>query len=191
MSETIPTVDLTDHFLISMPHMSDANFTHTLTYICDHNDEGVMGIIINRPLDVSLKEILNHLEIDTSQLKMPEIPVFSGGPVAEERGFILHTPCEQEWASSHVVSDQVSLSTSLDILEAIASGQGPERFLVALGYAGWGAGQLEKELAENTWLSCPADLDILFDSKAEERLEKAAALLGINLDLLTSQSGHS
>lgn len=191
MTESIPAVDLTNHFLISMPHMSDSNFTHTLTYICDHNDQGAMGIVVNRPMDMSLKEILEHLEIDSSKTAQPEQQIYNGGPVAAERGFIVHSPTGQQWASTHRVTDQVSLSTSLDILESIGAGQGPERFLVALGYAGWGAGQLEQELADNTWLSCPADLNILFNANADERLQQAAASLGVDLGLLTSQSGHA
>ncbi len=187
----MPDINLRNHFLISMPHMSDRNFTHTLTYICDHTEDGAMGIVINRPLDLSLKDILGHLDMETDSMKDPDMPVYSGGPVQSERGFVLHSPSEKEWLSSHPVNEQIHLSTSLDILESIAAGRGPERFLVALGYAGWGAGQLEQEIGENAWLSCPADLDIMFSTAASERLDAAASLLGINLDLLTSDSGHA
>lgn len=183
--------NLIDHFLISMPHLRDDHFTQTLTYICDHSDQGAMGIVINRPLDVTLKGILNHLEIDCSRFDEIRLPVFDGGPISTDRGFILHSPSVDQWSSSYEVTDQVSLSTSLDILKSIGAGDGPERFVVALGYAGWSAGQLEEELAANHWLTCPADLDILFDTEAEERLSKAAGLLGIDLRLLSSQVGHA
>ena len=189
MTDSMPEIHLKDHFLISMPHMSDHNFTHTLTYICDHNQDGAMGIVINRPMDMSLKDILSHLEMDTESMQKPDMAVYSGGPVQGERGFVLHSP-GKEWESSHPINDQIHLSTSLEILQAIAEGKGPERFLVALGYAGWGAGQLEQEMGENAWLSCPADLDIMFDTAVEQRLDAAASILGINLDLLTSESGH-
>lgn len=191
MNNKHSSVNLTNQFLMSMPHLSDDHFTQTLIYVCDHTEQGAMGIVINRPLDMSLKEILNHLEIDCSRLGERREPVFDGGPVSTERGFIIHSPTEEEWSSSYAVTDEVSLSTSLDILESIAAGEGPERFVVALGYAGWSAGQLEEELAANHWLSCPADLDILFNTQADERLKQAAGLLGVDLSLLTSQAGHS
>ena len=190
MTDTKTDIHLKDHFLISMPHMSDRNFSHTLTYICDHSEEGAMGIVINRPMDLSLKDILNHLDMETESMQDQEVPVYSGGPVQGERGFVLHSPGE-EWTSSHAINEHIQLSTSLDILQSIAEGKGPEQFLVALGYAGWGAGQLEAEIGNNAWLSCPADLDIMFSTRAEKRLDAAASLLGINLDLLTSESGHS
>ncbi len=191
MSENNPSVDLTNHFLISMPHLSDSHFTQTLTYICDHNDQGAMGIVINRPLEMSLKEILDHLEIDCSRMGEQRQLVFDGGPVATERGFVIHSPMETVWASTHQVTADVSLSTSLDILDAIGAGEGPEKYIVALGYAGWGAGQLEEELAANQWLSCPADLNILFTVQSEDRLQQAAKSLGVDLDLLSSQVGHA
>lgn len=183
---------LRDQFLISMPHLHDRAFEHTVTYICDHNEYGAMGLIINRPLDLSLKDILGHLDMPTDSIQHPEMPIYSGGPVQGERGFVLHSPTpDREWISSLEINPQLMLTTSLDILEAIATGKGPERCLIALGYAGWSAGQLESEICANAWLSCPADLDILFATEAEDRLEAAASKLGINLDLLTSQMGHS
>lgn len=184
-------IDLRNHFLISMPHMNDGNFTHTLTYICDHSDQGAMGIVINRPLDLSLKEILGHLDLETMDMREPNMPVYSGGPVQGDRGFVLHSPSQEQWTSTLPVNEDIHLSTSLDILESIANGGGPERYLVALGYAGWGAGQLEQEIGSNAWLSCQADLDIIFDTVAAERLDAAASLLGINLDLLPSEPGHA
>lgn len=185
-----PDIDLCNHFLISMPQMADQNFTQTLTYICDHSREGAMGLVINRPLDLSLKEILAHLDMDTLALAQPTMPVYAGGPVQGERGFVLHSPSAKPWLSTHEIHPELHLTTSLDILEAIARGEGPERYLIALGYAGWGAGQLEQEIQNNAWLSCPADADILFATDASDRLHAAAAKLGVNLDLISSQTGH-
>ncbi|WP_428035011.1 YqgE/AlgH family protein [Amphritea sp.] len=180
---------LQDHFLFSMPHMNDPNFAQTLIYICEHSESGAMGIVVNRPLGIDLSELLNHLGFsDTSDQAEP---VYAGGPVQDDRGFILHRRTANEWESCYHITGELTLTTSMDILQAISENSGPEQFLVALGYAGWGAGQLEQELSENVWLSCPANLDIMFRTPAEERLQAAAATLGINLDLLTSQSGHA
>lgn len=181
---------LQGHFLISMPHMDDRNFDHTVTYICDHNENGAMGIVVNRPLEMPLSELFEHLEL-ANAATFSDIPVYSGGPVQNDRGFILHSPVEQQFASSLHINSTLTLTTSVDILETIANDAGPENYLVALGYAGWGSGQLEQELSDNVWLSCPADSDILFAIPAAERLQAAAAILGVNLDLLTSQSGHA
>jgi len=181
---------LQGHYLISMPHMDDQNFDHTVTLICEHNEYGAMGVVVNRPSELDLHEMLIHLEMHP----LPElslIPVYTGGPVKTDRGFILHRPCEVNFHSSSDVTDQLSLTTSIDILEAIARKEGPDDYLIALGYAGWGAGQLEQELSDNAWLSCPANLDIMFGTPAEERLQAAASSLGVNLNLLTSQSGHA
>lgn len=180
---------LQGHFLISMPHMDDPNFAQTVIYICEHNASGAMGIIINRPIEIDLGELLQHL--DFSFHNDQTAPVYAGGPVQDDRGFILHRRTTNEWESCYHITDELTLTTSMDILQAISENSGPEQFLVALGYAGWGAGQLEQELSENVWLSCPANLDIMFHTPAEERLQAAAATLGVNLDLLTSQSGHA
>lgn len=189
--QTTPETNLRGQFLISMPHLHDGNFSQTVTYICDHSDQGAMGLVINRPMGLSLKDILGHLEINVEALAHPETPIYAGGPVQGERGFVLHPPCGRSWLSTFEINRQLHLTTSLDILESIAAGEGPDRYLIALGYAGWGAGQLEQEIVDNAWLSCPADLDILFATEASDRLEAAASKLGINLDLLTSQSGHA
>lgn len=181
---------LQGHFLISMPHMDDRNFDHTVTYICDHNESGAMGIVVNRPLELDLAELMQHLELANADHFKTE-PVYAGGPVQNDRGFILHSPVTRQFSSSLQINSELTLTTSVDILETIANGNGPEKYLVALGYAGWGSGQLEQELSDNVWLSCPADSDILFAIPAAERLQAAAAILGVNLDLLTSQSGHA
>lgn len=181
---------LQGHFLISMPHMDDHNFDHTVTFICDHNEYGAMGIVVNRPLELELDALLQQLDMSPPP-ELASVPVYAGGPVQCDRGFILHRPNDSDWTSSFAVSDQLSLTTSTDILAAIADSNGPDEYLVALGYAGWGAGQLEQELIDNVWLSCPANLDIMFRTPAAERLQAAASSLGVNLDLLTGQSGHA
>lgn len=181
---------LSNHFLIAMPSLADPNFARTVTYLCEHNDEGALGIVINRPSEVSLGELLEHMGIGASAGGIGTTPVFMGGPVQRERGFVLHPP-EGEWDASLRVADGICVTTSRDILEAVARGEGPESFLVALGYAGWGPGQLEQEMAENAWLSGPADPAIIFRQRHDERWRAAAALLGVDLTLLSSQTGHA
>ncbi len=180
----------TDHFLIAMPALDDPNFQRTVTYICEHNSNGAMGIVINRPTDVSLGELLEHTEIETELAEVAARTVFMGGPVQQDRGFVLHTPGDT-WDSTLAISGQAAVTTSRDILAAIATASGPERFMVALGYAGWGAGQLEQEMAENAWLCGPASADILFDLDVESRWQAAAALLGVDLTLLSGDAGHA
>lgn len=183
-------VSLTNHFLIAMPQLEDPNFFHSVTYICQHNDEGAMGIIINQPLDMNLGEILVHLEIDNEDPDLGEQPVYFGGPVQQDRGFILHRP-GKNWEGTLFISDEVALTTSSDILKDIANHQGPSQSLIALGYAGWGEGQLEQEMAQNAWLSVPASAGIIFDTPVEKRWESAAALLGIDLERLSEDVGHA
>lgn len=180
---------LQGHFLISMPHMDDPNFAQTVIYICEHNESGAMGIVVNRPIEMDLGQLLQHLEFSYDS-DLTDL-IYAGGPVQNDRGFILHRHTTNEWDSCYNITDELTLTTSMDILKAISENSGPEQFLVALGYAGWGPGQLEQELSDNVWLSCPANLDIMFGTPAEERLQAAAATLGVNLDLLTSQSGHA
>lgn len=182
--------NLTDHFLIAMPALDDPNFHQTVTYICEHNDEGAIGIVINRPTDITLGELLEHMELETADDPVARRTVYMGGPVQRERGFVLHPP-GGEWESSISVSPQMAVTTSRDILVSIAEGQGPKRFMVALGYAGWGTGQLEQEMAENAWLYGPADPDILFDLDSPDRWRAAAALLGVDLSLLSGDAGHA
>lgn len=181
---------LTNHFLIAMPALADPNFHQAVAYMCEHNAEGGLGIIINRPTEVSLGELLEHLEIEAANAAIAGQTVYMGGPVQRERGFVLHSP-DSEWDSSLRVSEHVSVTTSRDILAAIAQGEGPQRYLVALGYAGWEAGQLEEELAQNAWLSGPADPDIIFTRESGERWQAAAALLGVDITLLSSDAGHA
>ncbi len=186
----IETTYLTNHFLIAMPNLMDPNFFHSVTYICMHNEDGAMGIIINRPMNVDLGDILEHMEIESTNLVANRLPIFAGGPVQRERGFVIHQPNEQ-WDAMLTIEDNIAVTTSRDILSALATGKGPEQVLVALGYAGWAPGQLEQEMVENAWLSIPADFDIIFDTPPEKRWETAAKRLGVDLTLLSSEAGHS
>ena len=180
---------LSNHFLIAMPGLADPNFFHTVTYICEHDADGAMGIVINRPLDLCLADIITHMNIQTTP-ETGQLPIFQGGPVQTERGFVIHAPVG-DWEATLRVSDEIGVSASQDVLAAIAAGQGPKRALIALGYAGWGAGQLERELTENAWLSGPATPEVLFDTPVEQRWAAAAALLGVDLNLLSSDAGHA
>jgi putative transcriptional regulator len=182
--------NLTNHFLIAMPQLADPNFFHTVTYICEHNKDGAMGIVINRPLDIELGEILGQMDLTTNNPTTSHQHIFLGGPVQQERGFVLHKPTGG-WDSTMAITDEISITTSRDILSAIAQGQGPAEYLIALGYAGWGEGQLEREIVENAWLSGPASLPVLFDTPFEERWKAAAALLGVDLNLLSGDAGHA
>ncbi len=181
---------LTNHFLIAMPALQDPNFARSVTYICQHGEEGALGITINRPLNLELQELLDSMKIEASEPATARQTIFAGGPVHPEQGFVIHQPAG-EWASTLRVSDQISVTTSQDIIEAIARDEGPERYLIALGYAGWGGGQLEEELAANSWLSGPADSDIIFDTPPEKRWEAAATLLGVDLSRLSNDIGHA
>jgi len=181
---------LTNHFLIAMPGLVDPNFFHTVTYICEHNPEGTMGLVINRPIGLKLADIFEQLEITVTDTGTSEQLVYNGGPVQGDRGFVLHDS-STEWDSTLKVTPEISVTTSLDILQAMANGSGPENTLITLGYAGWGAGQLEEEMAQNAWLSGPAESDIIFKRASQERWQAAAALLGVDLNLLSSDAGHA
>jgi putative transcriptional regulator len=183
-------VDLTNHFLIAMPALADPNFFRTVTYMCAHNEEGAMGIVINRPLDINLGEVLGHMDIEASNPEVAGMRVCQGGPVQRERGFVIHQPAG-EWDAVLNVADDIAVATSRDILSAIALGEGPKQAVVALGYAGWGAGQLEREVLENAWLSGPADTRIIFDVPYEDRWESAARLLGVEMERLSGDAGHA
>jgi putative transcriptional regulator len=182
---------LANQFLIAMPQMLDPNFSGTLTYICEHNEEGAMGIIINRPIKVGLNDILLQLDMPIIEKSQP---ICWGGPVQEDRGFIIHTVCsglEKPWESSMEISKGINLTSSKDIIKAIAEDRGPEKFIIALGYAGWGSGQLEQELAENTWLCSPANEALLFDVNVNQKRTVAINSLGITEHQLNAQIGHA
>jgi putative transcriptional regulator len=181
---------LNNQFLIAMPGLADPNFFHTVTYLCQHNQEGALGIIINRPTGMKLADIFEQMGITTEIKQVLETPVFSGGPVQQERGFVIHTPCEQQWDSSISTADNITLTSSRDVLEAIAKGNGPSNFLIALGYAGWGSGQLEKEISENAWLNTPCGEAIIYKTPINLRWNAAAGQLGIDINRLTTMAGH-
>lgn len=187
-------LDLTNHFLIAMPSMLDPIFGGTVVYLCEHNAEGALGIIVNKATDMMLDVLLERIELAPGSaahmLGLERSPVMFGGPVQVERGFVLHAP-HGNWASTMKVSDEVGLTTSKDVLEAVAAGRGPERMLVTLGCAGWGAGQLEEELGRNGWLTVPAEPWVVFDTPVEERFFAAMRLLGIDPIMLTGSAGHA
>lgn len=181
---------LRDHFLLAMPNLTQGIFHHSITYLCDHGENGAMGIVINQPLELTLHEIFDHLDIEDNG-KFEELPVMAGGPVHMDHGFVLHRRGREDWEASLQVTSEIKLTTSKDILKAIASGEGPEEYLIALGYAGWAPGQLEAEIAENSWLTVPADGNIIFDLPYSQRLEAAAASLGVDINLISGQAGHA
>lgn len=181
---------LRDHFLLAMPGLTEGIFSHSITYICEHGESGAMGIVINQPLDLSVAEIFEHLQITPHQ-SFSDTPVMAGGPVQIDHGFVLHRKTDQSWEASLKVTSEITLTTSRDILRAIADDSGPQDHLIALGYAGWAAGQLEQELAENSWLTLPANSDIIFSTPADQRLVAAAALLGIDMNLISGEAGHA
>jgi len=183
------TDNFSNHFLIAMPGMADPFFAKTVTYLCQHNRDGALGIIVNRPSELTLGDIMQQMNIEIRVEEVSGMPIYFGGPVQPERGFVLHEPCGH-WDSTLQVAPTISLTTSRDILEAISVGKGPRKSLVALGYAGWGQGQLEHEMVENAWLSAPGDQSILFDVASASRWKAAAELMGIDISLLTSQAGH-
>ncbi len=186
----LETTNLTNQFLIAMPALADPNFYHTVTYVCAHNEDGAMGIVINRPMDLNLGDIMTQMNIDVTADRVKSLPIFDGGPVQRERGFVIHRP-GGKWDAMLEVGSELSVTTSRDILVAVANGKGPEKTLIALGYAGWGAGQLEKEIAENAWLHGPASERVLFEMPHEERWQAAAALVGVDFDRLSGEAGHA
>lgn len=181
---------LRDHFLLAMPSLSEGIFSQSITYICEHGEAGAMGIVINQPLDLSVAEIFEHLDIET-RADFADEPVMAGGPVQLDHGFVLHRRCAQGWEASLQVTPEITLTTSRDVLRAIAEGSGPREHLIALGYAGWSAGQLEQELTANSWLTIPADSDIIFSTPWHSRLSAAAARLGVDMNLISAQAGHA
>jgi len=183
-------VNLTDHFLIAMPNMVDPHFSRTLTYICEHNDQGALGVVINRPIDMTLGALFERLSLGLSSEDLGNTPVFFGGPVQTDRGFVLHQPIGA-WQSTLSVQERVGLTTSKDILESLGNGIGPDKVLVTLGYSGWAPGQLENEIKQNAWLTVAARDAVIFDLPAEERLPAAMALLGIDFASLSDEAGHA
>ncbi len=181
---------LSNQFLIAMPSLNDTNFSRSVTYICQHDEHGALGIVINQPLELTLGDVLNDLELATDHDTVYNSSVFLGGPVQCERGFVLHQPIG-EWEATLNISDEIGLTASRSILAAIAEGKGPKNNIVVLGYAGWGAGQLEQEMLANSWLSGPADSEIIFDLPVEQRWQAAATHAGVDITRLSGDVGHA
>lgn len=184
------SINLTYHFLIAMPNMADPHFARTLTFVCEHSEQGALGIVINRPIDMTLQTLFERLSLSMRNTEIADAPIYFGGPVQIDRGFVLHTP-PGNWQSTLRVRDRIGLTTSRDILEAVGRGEGPAKMLVSLGYAGWAAGQLEHELKQNAWLTVEAKDAIIFDLPAEERLPAALELLGLDYARLADVAGHA
>ena len=182
-----PPHSLRNHFLVASPYLQDPRFHGAVIYICEHSDEGALGLMINQPLDICLGEILEQLDMEGSEL---DVPVFSGGPVQQERGFVLHPP-ERSWQNTAEVTGDIWLTTSRDVLSDIGRGLGPEQYLVCLGYAGWSQGQLEEELAGNAWLNCPASPDLLFQTPAAEQYRAVLRAIGVDINQLSEFVGHA
>jgi putative transcriptional regulator len=186
MSET----SLTNHLLIAMPTLADPNFSQTVTIVCEHTEKGALGIVVNKPLPMRLSDVLEQMNIEAHSEYIAAKPVLRGGPVSTDRGFVLHRPGGQ-WDHSHKVSDMIQVTTSRDVLAAIARGEGPDDAFIALGYAGWEAGQLEHEIKENSWISMPIDARMVFDLPYEDRWSAAWRFLGIDKDTMSRSSGHA
>jgi putative transcriptional regulator len=186
-------LNLTNHFLIAMPSMQDPIFGGTVVYVCEHNDKGVLGVVINKPTDMTMDVLFDRIDLKLSEgLKstVSSAPIMFGGPVQDDRGFVLHSTGGR-YSSSLAVTDEVAFTTSIDVLEAVANGDGPQRMLVSIGYAGWSPGQLEEEIGKNGWLTVGADAHVLFDLPVEERYNAAIKLLGIDPMMLAPEAGHA
>ena len=192
------TINLTHHFLIAMPGLADASFAKSVIYLCEHSPRGALGIVINKPSDISLKGLFEKVDLPLDRDDLAATPVFHGGPVQTERGFVLHEavagevkPEESVYASTMTIPGGLEMTTSKDVLEAMSTGAGPRKVLVSLGYSAWGEGQLESELAENSWLTVDADPAIIFDTPIEERYDRALSLLGLQAWMLSPEAGHA
>ena len=188
-------INLTNQFLIAMPGMADDNFSRTVIYLCEHSKNGALGLVINRPTDITLKSLFEKVELSLDRDELAQQPVFFGGPVQTERGFVLHekTGTEQSPYTStlSIAGGGLEMTTSKDVLEALANGAGPRRLIVTLGYSGWSAGQLEEEIGRNGWLTVDADPKVIFDTPVEERYQRALSLLGFDPLMLSQEAGHA
>jgi putative transcriptional regulator len=193
------TINLTHHFLIAMPGLEDEAFAKSVIYLCEHSARGALGLVINKPSDINLKNLFDKVELPLRREDLVGTPVFHGGPVQTERGFVLHeavfagdaAPSEPVYASTMTIPGGLEMTTSKDVLEAMSTGAGPRKVLVSLGYSAWGEGQLESELAENSWLTVSADTAVIFDTPVEQRYAKALSLLGLEAWMLSPHAGHA
>ena len=190
-------INLTNQFLIAMPGMGDGTFAGTVVYLCEHTENGALGLVINKPIDITLRNLFEKVELTLEREDLAEVPVYFGGPVQTERGFVLHERLGGEGAegghynSSLQIPGGLEMTTSKDVLEALSQGAGPKRILVTLGYSGWGAGQLEDELGRNGWINVGAQPDVIFDTPVQDRYSKALSLLGIDAGMLSQDAGHA
>ncbi len=199
MSGDSAPINLTNHFLIAMPSLEDALFGKSVVYVCEHSPRGALGLVINKPADIRMDALFGKVDLDLKRQDLSESPVFQGGPVQTERGFVLHEAIfagddkkdESLYASTMTIPGGLEMTTSKDVLEALASGAGPRRVLVSLGYSSWGEGQLESELGENSWLTVDADPEVIFCTPVEQRYDRALALLGLQAWMISSQVGHA
>lgn len=181
---------LTHHFLIATPALSDPSFFHAVAYICEHSENGAIGIVINRPMKINLSDVLEQMSIENNNPHTFQVPILLGGPVHQDRGFVIHRP-SGNWRSTFLAPDGIAITTSRDILQAIAQERGPEELVVSLGCAGWQPGQLEQELGNNFWLTTPFNTKILFETPYEARWQATADLIGVNMAMLSDQTGHA
>jgi len=188
------SINLTNQFLIAMPGMAGDTFAGTVIYMCEHTDKGALGLVINKPIDIKLKNLFEKVELTLERDDLAEEPVYFGGPVQTERGFVLHERLDSDgghYNSSLKIPGGLEMTTSKDVLEALSNGVGPRRVLVTLGYSGWGAGQLEEEMVRNSWINVSAAPEIIFDTPVEQRYDKALSLLGIDARMLSQEAGHA
>jgi putative transcriptional regulator len=199
MAPEADLMNLTHHFLIAMPELQDGAFARSVVYLCEHSAKGALGLVINKPTDINLGNLFEKVDLPLGRDELARTPVLQGGPVQTERGFVLHEAVHAEgqdasesvYASTMTIPGGLEMTTSKDVLEAIATGAGPRRLLITLGYSAWGEGQLESELAENSWLTVSADPAVIFDTPIEERYDKALALLGVQTWMLSPGAGHA
>jgi putative transcriptional regulator len=188
-------INLTNQFLIAMPGMSDPTFAGSVIYLCEHTEKGALGLVINKPVDIKLKNLFEKVELSLTRDDIADAPVYFGGPVQTERGFVLHEKQSSDGSPYNstlsIAGGVLEMTTSKDVLEALAEGAGPKKLLVTLGYSGWGAGQLEDELSRNGWLTVDADPAIIFDTPIEQRYDRAVSLLGIDPRMLSQEAGHA
>jgi putative transcriptional regulator len=199
MSSDSASVNLTHHFLIAMPGLSDESFSRSVVYLCEHSERGALGLVINKPSDMTMQSLFDKVDLPLRREDLSQAPVFHGGPVHTERGFVLHeaikaendTSNESVYASTMTIPGGLEMTTSRDVLEALSTGAGPRRVLVSLGYAAWGQGQLESEIGENSWLTVAADPIVIFDTPIEQRYDRALSLLGLQSWMLSPDAGHA
>ena len=190
-----PTFNLTHHFLIAMPGLEDEAFAKSVIYMCEHSERGALGLIINKPSDINLKRLFEKVELPLERTDLTLAPVFHGGPVQTERGFVLHESMmpgsEAVYASTMTIPGGLEMTTSKDVLEALSTGNGPRKIFVSLGYSSWGQGQLESEISDNAWLTVAADPAVIFDTPIDQRYDKALLLLGLQSWMLSPDAGHA